>query len=603
METQSLPIDLLNEELKLSLLLQRYRPVTITETSKALSEALDNIQMKLIKTEDLTQRARLKYLEKQIVDELGTAYKVMPDAIKQDMSDVAETAYTTTSNALLTHGATQIVFADLPKNAIKEMMDMNQITLLDGKGYKISDFVDNQLGSHTKRFKQIVAAGIAEGATIPTIARRLKDINTRVKRNDLQAITRTVVAEARGRGQLKAFDVADDVITSWQSIGTLDSRTSLRCGALDGKIWYKSKGYTVEQLKAKNYWYPRHFNCRSVVVPRTEISAKLDKDRTRASVDGQVSSKTKFQDFFDSQSEDFKRGYLGNAKYKLYVDNKLQIKDFVDIKSGREFSIVEIYKHQGITKVSINKGEKLPTTTIKEKFSAFGIQIANKMESLTDNIHPNAKKMIMQENVPNSISQTGGYFSYYDNSIHMSKKSDSTWLHEYGHYLDYSIGEKHGATLVGSFEAQTILRSGKRKLVDVKNMGYKDSFTKAIKEDRLIYQQNTKQGRANIDGFITEYREFHYSNKETTAFEEMGGISDIIDALTHGYMRTTKRMAGHGKKYYRQKGMVQKEIMANLFEAYANHHKWERMKKYVPKLANTFEKYITHYIDGTLSEF
>jgi len=345
------PLDLLNEELKLSLLLQRYRPVTISETSKALSEALDNIQMKLIKTESLTQRVRLRQLEANIIKELGSAYSlIMPDSILKDMKDVSELGYTTTSKGLLTHGAIQTSFSSLPKKAIDEMMDMNKLVLLNDKAYRISDFVTNQKDSHVRRFKQIVAAGIAEGATIPTISRRLKEVNQSVKRKDLTAIASTVVSEARGRGQIKALSVADDVIIGWQSVGTLDSHTSKRCGALDGQLWYKSKGYTVEKLQAKNYWYPRHFNCRSVVIPRTEISAKLDKDRSRASngdKKGQVPAKTSFQEFFDKQSEDFKRDYLGLAKYNLYDKNRLVIRDFVDIKSGREFSIEEIKKRVG----------------------------------------------------------------------------------------------------------------------------------------------------------------------------------------------------------------------------------------------------------------
>ena len=344
MVDQSLIVDLLNEELKLSLLLQRYRSITISETSKALNEALDNIQIQLIKTEDLTQRARFKHLENQVKSELGEAYSIMPDSIKRDMENVSKLGYMTTSNALLTHGASQVVFANLPKRAVNEMIDMQSLVLLNDKAYRISDFVVNQKDSHIKRFKQIVAAGIAEGATISTIARRLKEVNKQVKRNDLQAIARTVVSEARGRGQAKAFEIADDVITGWKSIGTLDGRTSKRCAALDGRVWYKSQGYSVEKLKAKNYWYPRHFKCRSLVIPRTELSEKLDNDRTRASIDGQVASKTNFQKFFDSQNEGFKSDYLGSQRYKLYQDNALKIKDFVDIRSGREFTIDEIQK-------------------------------------------------------------------------------------------------------------------------------------------------------------------------------------------------------------------------------------------------------------------
>lgn len=340
-----MPVDLVDEQLKLSLLLERYRPVTVSETTKALSEALDNIQLKILKTEDLTQRLRLKQLESTIINELNKAYAVMGQAIPKDVAEVSEVAFTQSMKALGTHGAEVIAFAAMPKRTISAIMDMNEITLLDGKGYRLSDFVDLQKDSHVKRFRQIVAAGIAEGAGTPTISRRLKEVNTTVTRRELQTIAHTVVAEASGRGSAAAYKQADDVIIGWESVGVLDGRTSKRCAALYGLVWLKSKGWTVDKLKANNYWWPRHFNCRSRVVPITKYSAELEKQRTIAAngdEPGQVSAKTDFQTFFDRQSVSFKREYLGDARYKLYEENRMKISQFVDIKSGREYTIAEI---------------------------------------------------------------------------------------------------------------------------------------------------------------------------------------------------------------------------------------------------------------------
>lgn len=321
-----------------------------TEMRKSLNEALDNIQLKLIRTEDETMKARLKALEKTISNELHTAYAPMDDYILQDMTNVSETAFNSSMKSLETHGAAAISFTSLPKRAMEEILNMDKVVKFGDKGYKISGFTELQSASQVKRFKQIVAAGLADGSSVQAIARRLKEVNSKVVKNDIDAIARTVVAEARSRAQSKSYEVADDVITGWESIGVLDSSTTKQCGALDGKIWRKSQGYTEEKLRKLGYWYPRHFRCRTVVVPRTEFSTALDKDATRASQDGQVSAKTDFQEFFDKQSEEFKRDYLGDARYELYKSNRLEIKDFVDVKSGREYTIDEINKRMGITK-------------------------------------------------------------------------------------------------------------------------------------------------------------------------------------------------------------------------------------------------------------
>jgi SPP1 gp7 family putative phage head morphogenesis protein len=266
------------------------------------------------------------------------------------------------------------------------MIDMNELVLLGDKGYRIADFVTFQIDTNIKRFKQIVAAGIAEGAPSTTIARRLKEVNTMANRKDLEAIARTVVAEAMSRGNREAYKQADDVINAWEYSATLDNRTTKRCASLDGRIWRKSEGWTEDKLLSKNYVPPTHFRCRSQLIPRTALSAQLDKDRTRASNStyettekqldkdgnpiryktgpkkgqvkyktvihdehkkGQISAKTDFQKFFYRQSAGFKEEYLGPARYKLYKENKMEIKDFVDIKSGREYTIAEIRERLG----------------------------------------------------------------------------------------------------------------------------------------------------------------------------------------------------------------------------------------------------------------
>lgn len=137
--------DLEDEALKLSVLLERYRSSTATEMQKALNEALDIITLKLIKTESLTQKARLKALEKEISEVLGISYSKMNNFIQEDMNHVAQLSYETTATGLASHGSQLITsFTKLPKTQIQEMLDMNSITQLGDKGYKISDFVSLQ---------------------------------------------------------------------------------------------------------------------------------------------------------------------------------------------------------------------------------------------------------------------------------------------------------------------------------------------------------------------------------------------------------------------------------------------------------------------------
>jgi hypothetical protein len=86
---------------------------------------------------------------------------------------------------------------------------------------------------------------------------------------------------------------------------------------------------------------PRHVRCRSILRSLT----KLDEEGLRpqhGDTKSQISSNTKFPDWFANQSKDFQRKWLGEGRYQLYKDGRLSINNFVDVKSGRLFKLDEL---------------------------------------------------------------------------------------------------------------------------------------------------------------------------------------------------------------------------------------------------------------------
>jgi hypothetical protein len=82
-------------------------------------------------------------------------------------------------------------------------------------------------------------------------------------------------------------------------------------------------------------------NCRSIIRSLT----KLDEEGLRpqnGDTKSQISSNTKFPDWFANQSKDFQRKWLGDGRYQLYKDGRLSINNFVDVKSGRLFTLDEL---------------------------------------------------------------------------------------------------------------------------------------------------------------------------------------------------------------------------------------------------------------------
>ena len=88
----------------------------------------------------------------------------------------------------------------------------------------------------------------------------------------------------------------------------------------------------------------------------------------------------------------------------------------------------------------------------------------------------------------------------------------------------------------------------------------------------------------------------------TKAFHTVGGLSDIISSFTKG-KTYTMGYPGHKPSYYSGNyGVENREAMANLFELYANMTYWDDVKRFAPNLAEAFESYMEHFINGTLDQ-
>ena len=109
------------------------------------------------------------------------------------------------------------------------------------------------------------------------------------------------------------------------------------CAALDGIKYMKPKySYATIPNRPK-----RHFNCRSILRPITTFDTVTERPENGDKT-GQIDSDITFKDWFTTQSAKFQKEYLGDARYKLYKDERLSIKSFVDVKDGRRFTIKEL---------------------------------------------------------------------------------------------------------------------------------------------------------------------------------------------------------------------------------------------------------------------
>ena len=194
----------------------------------------------------------------------------------------------------------------------------------------------------SERFGQVVRNGLLTGETTPSIAKRLigqlqfgdygplstgqvraagisvKQLLaaggelTAVTDNQIMALVRTSINQVANAASQQVYEANQDITKKYRYIATLDTRTSARCRALDGREFEYGKGPTP----------PQHFNCRSTTVPIIDPDILPPSTvATRASKDGPVPVNTSYGEWLKKQPRSVQVEVLG--KDKVVYFNKL----------------------------------------------------------------------------------------------------------------------------------------------------------------------------------------------------------------------------------------------------------------------------------------
>ena len=137
----------------------------------------------------------------------------------------------------------------------------------------------------SERFSQVVRNGLLTGETTPSIAKRLigqlqfgesaKTARqlvaaggelTAVADNQIMALVRTSINQVANAASQQVYEANQDITKKYRYIATLDTKTSARCRALDGREFEYGKGPLP----------PQHFNCLpgdALIAPCGRIAA------------------------------------------------------------------------------------------------------------------------------------------------------------------------------------------------------------------------------------------------------------------------------------------------------------------------------------------
>lgn len=323
----------------------------------ALLQELEARLVKLLAGKDLTEagRARLNRVLASAREEAASAFadvrSLHEDQLRRLVSTEAQIVDTVVNDS-----AGHDVFDRVLPTAALDTVASSVLVL----GAPAKEWWARQAGDLAFRFSQAMRQGLAAGETNAQLIQRVigkkgsPGIMEATRRN-AEALVRTSVLQASNDARLAVYRKNADVLRGVQQISTLDDRTTDICIAYDHAMW-DLDGEPVPPTKLPfNGGPPRHWNCRSVLVPVTkswqELGLKAENvgAGARASMDGEVAKDTSFGDWLARRSPSEQDRILGKGKAELWRAGKISLSNLLD-QRGNPLTLEQLQRKYGGSK-------------------------------------------------------------------------------------------------------------------------------------------------------------------------------------------------------------------------------------------------------------
>jgi SPP1 gp7 family putative phage head morphogenesis protein len=325
-------------------------------------------------------------------------------------------------------------------------------------------------GESTAQAAVRLTGGTVNGVEVSGILKTTK--------NNANTLARTALNKITNEARIQSFEANADVVKAMKQISTLDNKTSNICIAYDGQVWANTPG--KEPIPPSTLPFnggpPRHFNCRSTLVPVLKsweelgIDAKELSASTRASMDGQVPEDTTFDDFLKKKGTTFQNKILGVTKAKLWRAGKITLRQLVDFRGNPltdEQLLALAQKKRAVTRAATRTDEQLlalaqkkravtraatrtAAGTTTKKPAKFGVEgepaTAKPWQATSWDDSPGYVRTTIADTAPLKEvtgKKGGAYFKPGSSAVNMDAdmrprqlRDRSTWRHEYGHHLD-----------------------------------------------------------------------------------------------------------------------------------------------------------------------
>jgi len=312
---------------------QRYAGGQVKEMLGYLRDLVFQIEIKLAQAETLSQAKKLTTNLREVREILEEGLQAASGNLLTNIEDLAEYEG---EFAVKTLNAASTIQAKLPENNIlRAIVSQSPMTLLgDNQAQQYltaRQAVETYSTKKTNELLRVIQNGYINGDPVGDISRSVRSV---VKRQTRQAdaLVRTVTNHISAEARSATHRENSEVVIGEEFVATLDSRTTIGCAALDGKVFGFDEPPQV----------PRHWNCRSVRVAKLSPKyAQPDESGVRSSQFGPVSPKTTYSGWLKKQPKAFQESVLGVERAQLYRNGGLSINKFTD-DLGRTYTLNEL---------------------------------------------------------------------------------------------------------------------------------------------------------------------------------------------------------------------------------------------------------------------
>lgn len=196
---------------------------------------------------------------------------------------------------------------------------------LNEKPVDFAKMMSSWAPSEVERLTMGVKTGFLRGTPTKEIVRQVVGVGglADISRRNAEAIVRTAVNHVSTQAKEQVYARNSDIITGYEWVSTLDSRTSSICRARDSNVYEIGKGPLP----------PAHYCCRSTTAPTVSSEFDfLDQGAKRAAkgADGgtQVDADVSYYDWLKSQPAAFQDDVLGKTKGAIFRNAGLSTEQF-----------------------------------------------------------------------------------------------------------------------------------------------------------------------------------------------------------------------------------------------------------------------------------